>query len=86
MKRSTIEFNFLYTKLIIVGFLFFLSTSILAQNEVNLPFPIINPLNPFQNSQQSFDLGNPTNLNQSIVYDLETGMYIYSETLGNDSF
>ena len=39
----------------------------------SLPFPIINPLNPFQNLPQSFDLGDPTNLNQTIVYDPETG-------------
>ena len=40
-----------------------------AQAQVNLPFPIFNPMNPGQNLPQSFDLGDPTNLQQGIVYD-----------------
>jgi cell surface protein SprA len=58
-------------------------TKLLAQNSPELPFPLYNPLNPGQNLPQSFDLGDPTSLKQSIVYDPETGTYIFSETMGN---
>jgi cell surface protein SprA len=61
----------------------FCGTMILAQNDPNLPFPIYNPLNPGQNLPQSFDLGDPSSLHQSIVYDPSTGTYIFTETLGN---
>lgn len=61
----------------------FCGTMILAQNDPNLPFPIYNPLNPGQNLPQSFDLGDPSSLQQSIVYDPSTGTYIFTETLGN---
>lgn len=58
-------------------------TLVFAQNDPELPFPIYNPLNPGQNLPQSFDLGDPTSLKQSIVYDPLTGTYIFTETLGN---
>ncbi len=61
----------------------FCRTTILGQNDPNLPFPIYNPLNPGQNLPQSFDLGDPTSLQQTIVYDPSTGTYIFTETLGN---
>ncbi|MFM7301109.1 MAG: cell surface protein SprA, partial [Crocinitomicaceae bacterium] len=57
-----------------------------AQAQLNLPFPIYNPMNPGQNLPQSFDLGDPTNLQQGIVYDPETGKYIFTETIGNGLF
>jgi len=52
----------------------------------SLPFPIINPLNPFQNLPQSFDLGDPTNLNQTIVYDPETGTFVFRDIMGKDTY
>lgn len=58
-------------------------TNAYSQNGPTLPFPIFNPLNPSQNGSQSFDLGNPSSLNQTIVYDPSTGTYIFTETLGN---
>lgn len=61
----------------------FCGTKVLAQNDPNLPFPIYNPLNPGQNLPQSFDLGDPSSLKQTIVYDPSTGTYIFTETLGN---
>ncbi len=57
-----------------------------AQAQLNLPFPIFNPMNPGQNLPQSFDLGDPTNLQQGIVYDPETGKFIFTETIGNGLF
>lgn len=54
-----------------------------GQTGPELPFPIINPMNPYQNLPQSFDLGDPTSLQQKITYDPITGNYIFTETLGN---
>ena len=51
-----------------------------------LPFPITNPLNPFQNLPQSFDLGDPTKLNQTIVYDPETGNFVFRDIMGKDTY
>ena len=52
----------------------------------NLPFPILNPLNPFQNLPQSFDLGDPTNLNQTIVYDPESKTFVFRDIMGKDTY
>ncbi|MFM9005690.1 MAG: hypothetical protein ACKOSR_09345, partial [Flavobacteriales bacterium] len=54
--------------------------------EPTLPFPITNPLNPFQNLPQSFDLGDPTNLNQTIVYDPQTGSFVFRDIIGKDTY
>ena len=51
-----------------------------------LPFPIVNPLNPFQNLPQSFDLGDPTNLNQTIVYDPESKTFVFRDIMGKDTY
>lgn len=87
MKSKSVALNFMRNsftiQLCISLILFFLTDDLLAQNEINLPFPIMNPMNPSQNLPQSFDLGDPTKLQQKIVYDPETGMYIFYETLGN---
>ena len=58
-------------------------TNAYSQNGPTLPFPIFNPLNPSQNGTQSFDIGNPSSLNQTMVYDPSTGTYVFTETLGN---
>jgi hypothetical protein len=60
-------------------------TRIYAQTPT-LPFPITNPLNPFQNLPQSFDLGDPTKLNQTIVYDPETGTFVFRDIMGKDTY
>ena len=86
MRSNITYFNFHLNKIILFGFFVLISTFSLAQNEIELPFPINNPLNPTQNTPQSFDLGDPTALKQSIVYNLETGTYIISETLGNSRY
>jgi cell surface protein SprA len=77
-KINILKFGHLFLMLFI-----FCRTTILGQNDPNLPFPIYNPLNPGQNLPQSFDLGDPTSLQQTIVYDPSTGTYIFTETLGN---
>jgi cell surface protein SprA len=60
----------------------FTSELAFSQNTPTLPFPIFNPFNPYQNGTQNFDLGDPTKLNQTIVYDPITGTYVFRETLG----
>jgi len=48
-----------------------------------LPFPI-NPIwNSYDNNHQSFDLGDPSSLQQTIEFDPETGSYVFKQTLGN---
>lgn len=51
--------------------------------DTTLPFPITNPLDPTQNNPQTFDLGDPSGVKKSIVFDPITGKYIFSETMGN---
>jgi cell surface protein SprA len=68
---------------IVLAILLTFSLKVEAQTDPGLPFPITNPMNPSQNLPQSFDLGDPTSLKQTIIYDPETGNYIFSETLGN---
>ncbi len=48
-----------------------------------LVFPIQNNVDPTQTSPQSFDLGDPSSVKQTIVYDPVTGTYVFSETIGN---
>ena len=67
---------------LLVMLLLFTSEFAFSQNAPTLPFPIFNPFNPYQNSTQNFDLGDPTKLNQTIVYDPITGTYVFRETLG----
>jgi cell surface protein SprA len=47
-----------------------------------LQFPIVNPLDPTTNVPQSFDLGDPSNVKQTIVFDPVSGKYVFTETLG----
>lgn len=54
-------------------------------NEIELPFPIENNIDPTQSNPQRFDLGDPTILNQTVVYDPVTGTYIFKETIGNSN-
>lgn len=52
-------------------------------NNVNLPFPITNPNDPTVNNPQSFDLGDPSSVKQTIVFDPKTGTYVFKETIGS---
>ncbi len=53
-----------------------------AQDTIPLPFPIENNIDPTQTQEQSFDLGDPSSVNQTIVYDPKTGTYVFRETIG----
>lgn len=71
---------------VITGFLFaFLQsfTFFAQEDSTRLPFPINNPFDPTQNEEQSFDLGDPSGVKKTIVFDPKTGKYIFTETIGN---
>ncbi len=48
-----------------------------------LQYPINNAMDPTQTKPQSFDLGDPSSMKQTIVYDPTTGTYVFKETIGN---
>jgi cell surface protein SprA len=60
--------------------------SALAQPDTTLQFPIQNNNDPTQTQPQSFDLGDPSDLKQTIVYDPATGTYVFRESLGDLNF
>ncbi|MFT5779596.1 MAG: cell surface protein SprA, partial [Crocinitomicaceae bacterium] len=75
--------SLLHMKKTVIGLLFCLiGIQSWAQPDTNLVFPIENNYDPTQSSQQSFDLGDPSSLEQTIVYDPLTGTYIFTETIG----
>ena len=68
-------------KIKILILLLFSGTTILAQNDT-LRYPIKPVYDPTQNEKQSFDLGDPSNVQKTIVYDPKTGTYVFRETIG----
>ncbi len=48
-----------------------------------LRYPIQSPNDPTQSRKQSFDLGDPSSVNKTIVYDPKTGTYVFKETIGD---
>ena len=71
--------------LLIVLFTSLLSLSQEDTNKVNLPYPITNPNDPTQNNPQSFDLGDPSSVKRTIVFDPISGKYVFSETIGKSN-
>lgn len=51
--------------------------------DVDLQFPIPQVYDPTQSTDNSFDLGDPSSVEQTIIYDPATGTYIFTETMGN---
>lgn len=49
----------------------------------SLLYPVQPTYDPTQSAPQSFDLGDPTGVEQTVVYDPITGTYIFTETIGN---
>lgn len=75
-----------WKQLLIAVVLCFVSVVLHAQDTtVTLPFPITNPMDPTQNNPQSFDLGDPSNVKKTIVFDPVTGKYVFSETMGSSN-
>ncbi|MFA7272363.1 MAG: cell surface protein SprA [Crocinitomicaceae bacterium] len=57
--------------------------SVFAQGgDTTLRFPIQNVNDPTLTQPQSFDLGDPSSMEQTIVYDPISGKYVFQETLG----
>jgi len=77
IKIRYISNYILFTILFISGFVNQLS----AQD--TLVYPIQNSQDPTTTKPQSFDLGDPSSMNQSIVYDPKTGTYVFRETIGS---
>lgn len=69
-----------------IRFLLALLTLLGAFGAWSQPDTLIYPINPTydptQTQTQSFDLGDPSSVNQTIVYDPKTGTYVFSETIG----
>ncbi len=71
-----IEFRFLLAILFLIG------ASVSWAQTDTLKFPINPTYDPTQTQNQSFDLGDPSSVNQTIVYDPKTGTYVFKETIG----
>lgn len=57
-------------------------------NAVNLHYPIYDRVTDFLTTpnENSFDLHDPSNINQDIQYDPQSQQYIINETIGNDFY
>ncbi len=77
----------LHIKQLVLGLLLTLTTTwSFGQDTTSTPdlvFPIENNVDPTQTQNQSFDLGDPSSVQQTIVYDPTTGTYVFKETIGN---
>lgn len=88
MKQKVKIYGNLFGQLFLTVVSCFLVNSSWSQPDtgsVQLPFPITNPLDPTQTTPQSFDLGDPSSVQQTIVYDPVTGTYIFKESIGKSS-
>lgn len=79
-KTEVLLTNWKSTALLI--FLVFLFQASIGKAQDTLQFPIQNNIDPTQTQSQSFDLGDPSKLEKTIVYDPVTGTYVFRETLG----
>jgi cell surface protein SprA len=50
--------------------------------EVELPWPITDPVAPGQPPGGAINLGDPSNIQEEVIYDPETGQYIINSTVG----
>lgn len=80
MNRKKLKYN-LFKIVALIFLLQGFSFSILAQD--TLKFPLQNNIDPTQTRPQSFDLGDPSSVKQTIVYDPVTKSYVFKETIGD---
>jgi len=78
LKRAEL----LHMKLTACFLLLFVALSYGQGDDTTLVFPIQNNVDPTQTNDQSFDLGDPSSVEQTIVYDPVTGTYVFKETIG----
>jgi cell surface protein SprA len=79
-KTEVLLANWKSTSLLV--FIVFLFHARVGVAQDTLQFPIQNNIDPTQTQPQSFDLGDPSSMEQTIVYDPVTGTYIFKETIG----
>ncbi len=79
-KTEVLLTNWKTTSLLVL--LVFLFQARIGKAQDTLQFPIQNNIDPTQTQPQSFDLGDPSSMQQTIVYDPVTGTYIFKETIG----
>jgi len=77
IKVKHILYFILFTLFLVLGVV----NQVSAQD--TLVYPIQNSQDPTQTKPQSFDLGEPSSMKQTIVYDPSTGTYVFKETIGN---
>ena len=80
------RFTFLKFALIGIVIVLFGSHASRAQthpDSIELQYEIENPIDPTQNNPQSFDLGDPSNVELIIEYDPVTGKYVFREKMGD---
>ena len=66
----------------IVFFSAFVFNCAFVYSQDTLKYPIVPTYDPTQTTPQSFDLGDPSSMQQTIVYDPITGTYIFTEVIG----
>ena len=72
------------SKVIIITLLSLFYGSLFAQDSNKpLPFPISKTYDPSETATQRFDLGDPSKVKQTIVYDPILRKYVFKETLGD---
>jgi|TARA_R110000737_G_scaffold61221_1_gene88282 cell surface protein SprA len=76
LKYNTLRFLLLCIAIILQG------NSVFAQDDSTMHFPIVNVNDPTLTQPQSFDLGDPSSVQQTIIYDPITGKYVFQEQLG----
>ena len=84
-QKRFASYAVLLTQLLVVSACLFTTGMSFAQTppDTTLHFPITNPQDPTLNTPQSFDLGDPTGVKQTIVFDPVTGTYVFRETIGS---
>lgn len=83
MVQLTNKTNVLKQLAICLGVVLMSMTS-WSQEDSTLKYPIPETYDPTQTGTNSFDLGDPSNVEQTVVYDPVSGKYIFKETIGNN--
>lgn len=82
--KTKLPFNTIHLFWVIVFAMFLPFYSLEQATSDSLKFPINNNTDPTQSRKQSFDFGDPTSVQQTVVYDPVTGHYVFKEKLGDD--
>jgi cell surface protein SprA len=87
LNISRLCYKNICSRLIFLTILVVLYTPAFTQDEEKdkLPFPIDKTYDPTQNKKQSFDLGDPSSVKQTIVYDPITKKYVFKEVFDNSN-